>query len=213
MPKPILLYVSSSPELQAEREVVGQVVATLPVTIGWRIGHTPRPGDSSPVGGAPLGVRPGYALGEAFAQVADCDLYAVLLGRDFAAPMGHELRQVLARGKRPFAGYRVEGTFSPSAQDAIRTLDIAWQRISTAEVLRSRFRHDLLQAVLSRATVLRLELDEVERLLAQSREGGTKEAERSLRQRQVRQSGDARPRGEAGQSGRILGREVWEAEV
>ena len=45
MSKPIHLYVSSSPGLSVEREAIARVVAALPLTIGWRIGHTPLPGE------------------------------------------------------------------------------------------------------------------------------------------------------------------------
>jgi hypothetical protein len=191
MPRPIHLYVSSSPDLTVEREVVAQVVATMPLTIGWRIGHTPLPGQ--------LG-------SESVARVEDCHLYAVILGHDFAAPMGQELRLAVARGRSPFAAYRYECTLSPSALDALRTLDLTWQRFSSPEELRARFRRDLLQAVLKQATMLRLELDEVQRLLEQAREIEA-DADQSATGRRP-----GRRRTEAGRSGRILGREVWEAE-
>jgi len=191
MPRPIHLYVSSSPDLTVEREVVAQVVATMPLTIGWRIGHTPLPGQ--------LG-------SESVARVEDCHLYAVILGHDFAAPMGHELRLAVARGRSPFAAYRYECMRSPSALDAVRTLDLTWQRFSSPEELRTKFRRDLLQAVLKQATMLRLELDEVQRLLEQAREIEA-DADQGAAGRQVE-----RRRAEAGRSGRILGREVWEAE-
>ena len=197
MPKPIHLYVSSSPDLAVEREVVAQVVATMPLTIGWRIGHTPLPGQ--------LG-------SESVARVDDCHLYAVILGHDFAAPMGQELRLAVARGRSPFASYRLECTLSPSALDAVRTLDLTWQRFSSSEVgagafppLRTMFQRDLLRAVLKQATMLRLELDEVQRLLEQAREIEA-DADQSATGRQLE-----RRRAEAGRSGRILGREVWEA--
>jgi hypothetical protein len=191
MPRPIHLYVSSSPDLTAEREVIAQVVATMPLTIGWRIGHTPLPGQ--------LG-------SESVARVEECHLYSVILGHDFAAPMGQELRLAVARGRSPFAGYRLECTLSPSALDAVRTLDLTWQRFSSSEGLREMFRRDLLQAVLKQATMLGLELDEVQRLLEQARK-----IEADADQNTIGRRSDRR-RGEAGRSGRILGREVWEAE-
>jgi len=91
MSRPIHLYISSSPDLYAEREAVAQIVAALPLTIGWRIGHTPLPGQQ---------------VGDDVVCVGAWDLYAVILGHDFAAPMGSELRQAFARGQRPMAAYR-----------------------------------------------------------------------------------------------------------
>ena len=145
MSRPIHLYVSSSPDLYVEREAVAQIVAALPLTIGWRIGHTP---------------PPGQLIEDNVVRVVECDLYSVILGHDFAAPMGFELRQALARGQRPMAVYRKDCSFSPSAQEAVRTLDVPWQRFSSLEAFRSMFKRDLLQAVLQQATALGLELDE-----------------------------------------------------
>jgi hypothetical protein len=188
MPKPIHLYVSSSPELTAEREVIAQIVAGLPLAIGWRIGHTPLPGQL----GSP------ETLG-----VEECDLYALLLGHDFSAPMGQEMRLALDLGRTPFAAYRGKYAASPSAQDALRTLDLTWQRYSSLKELRAVFERDLLQAVLKQATTLGLALGEIQRLIEQARKEEAGDREDGAEETDRRRS-------EAGHSGRILGREVWE---
>jgi hypothetical protein len=191
MPKPIHLYASSSPDLVVEREVIAQIVAALPLAIGWEIGHTPLPGQ--------LG-------SERLVSVEACDLYALLLGRDFSAPMGDELRLARAFGHEPFGVYRLKCTLSPSAQDAVRTLDLSWHEFSSTERFRAMFQRDLLQAVLKQATSLGLVLGEVQRLIEQARELEGADDKRTIEH-------TARQRGEAGQSGRILGREVWQTEV
>lgn len=200
--KPIHLYVSSSPDLSVEREAIAQVVAALPLAIGWRIGHTPLPGQLESA---------------STAAVEECDLYALLLGHDFSAPMGQELRLARALGRAPFGAYRFECTLSPSAQDALRTLDLAWQRFSSAEQFRTMFRRDLLQAVLRQATTLGLALGEVERLMEQKRQPDAPRLRGAASGADADDSGAGaervdRRRSEAGRSGRILGREVWEAE-
>jgi hypothetical protein len=184
MARPIHLYISSSPELQSEREIVGQVVATLPLAIGWRIDHTPLPG--SPGSG----------------DVTRCDLYALILGQDFAAPMGAELRQASASGRSPLA-YRKKCTRSPSSQDALRRLQVEWRGFSAPDELRVAFTRDLLQAILRRATELGLELDELEGLL---------ELARQANDERERGEEPGPQRGDAGKSGVILGREIWEPE-
>ena len=68
MSKAIHLYVSSSPELLAEREIVGQVVAGYPLTLGWQIDHTPLPGQVST---------------DHVDRVLVCDVNAIILGQDF----------------------------------------------------------------------------------------------------------------------------------
>ena len=187
MTKPIRLFVSSSPELYVEREIVGQVIASLPLTVGWRIGHTP---------------TPGLRAKDMVLSVEFCDLYVLILGHDFSAPMGAELRQAVADAKLPLA-FRKKCALSPSAQDAIRRLDATWRMFSTTEGLRTAFTRDLTQALLDRAVPLGLELADVEHLIGLSRkdEGET--------------AGDKEPgasRSDAGRGGVILGREIWETE-
>jgi hypothetical protein len=183
MAESIHLYVSSSADLQLERDVVGQVVAELPLQLGWRIGHTPLPGE-------PVGDH----------LVVQCDLYALILGQDFSAPMGVELQQARLAGKQPLA-YRKRCTLSPSSQDAVRRLEVRWHTFSDLGALRTLFARDLLQALLRQAVSLGLDLAELERLLGLAQD----EADRLEKRHPMQQ-----PRGEAGRSGIILGREVWE---
>lgn len=185
MPRAIHLYVSSSPDLHREREVVGQTVALLPLTLGWQIDHTPLPGEP---------------VSDRLARVAAADLYVLILGPDLSAPMGAELRQALSAGRQPLA-YRQECTFSPSSTDAMRRYDLNWRTFATPELLRALFKSDVLQALLRQATELGLDMAELERLFqaAQEEVGHLTDALR-----------EDKPRGGAGRSGVILGREVWE---
>jgi hypothetical protein len=200
MSGPIHLYVSSSSELAAEREAIGQIVAALPVTLGWQINHTPLAGSpvqdtSVMLGTAELGMR-----------IEDCDLYALVLGQDLTAPMGFEVRSALARCQRPkgahFVGaYRKECTRSPSARDAVRTLEVSWQPYSNLNAFCAEFRRDLLRMLLDVGPSLGLVLVDMAFLLkSQREEGGESEGVG----REVGQD-------HAGHSGRILGREVWQA--
>jgi GNAT superfamily N-acetyltransferase len=180
------LYVSSSPSLWLEREVVGRVVARLPLTLGLEIDHTPLPSDP---------VR------DSLARVSACDLYLLILGHDFAAPMGAELRHALSVGRQPLA-YRKKCTQSPSSQDVVRRIELEWRMFADPDSLRVWVARDLLHALLRQATVLGLDLNELERLLGRAQE----EAEHLSGAQQA-----GRRRGEAGKSGVILGREVWES--
>jgi hypothetical protein len=193
---PIHLYISSSEDLGLEREAVGQVVAALPLTLGWQISHTPLPGS----------LDAGLGMKELDARIRRCDLYALILGRDLNAPMGYELRSVFTSRQCLLGAYRKECSRSPSARDAVRTLDVVWQRFSGLSAFRARFRRDLLQALLEVGPTLGLDLADVERLLKDQQ---AEDAETALavsdRHRSVLD-----PRGGAGYSGRILGREVWQ---
>jgi hypothetical protein len=200
MSGPIHLYVSSSSELVGERETVAQIVAALPVGLGWRISHTPLSG--------PLDALVGMDALDALLQ--SCDLYALVLGQDLSAPMGFEVRSELARRKRASSGYpggvrlvgayRKECTRSPSAQDAIRNLELAWQPYSTLEAFGAHLKRDLLKALLEVGPELGLDLADVARLLRDQR---TKEEGAQATEEEA-------GTGHAGRSGRILGREVWQ---
>jgi len=82
------LFVSAAPDLEAEREVIGQTVAELPVSLGWAIKRTPKRGE-------PL--RPALEAVEA------CDFYVLLLATDIRAPVGLELYAARRAGKDPLA--------------------------------------------------------------------------------------------------------------
>jgi hypothetical protein len=200
MSDPIHLYVSTSSELAAEREAVGQIVATLPVTLGWQISHTPlaistTQDASTLTGNAEIGMR-----------IEECDLYALVLGQDLTAPIGFEVRSALARGQRPGGGhllgaYRKECTRSPSARDAVRTLEVSWKPYSSLAAFSAAFRRDLLRTLLDIGPSLGLVLVDMAFLLKSQREeaGETQGVETDPGQ------------DHAGHGGRILGREVWQA--
>ncbi|HRX02567.1 MAG: hypothetical protein KDH90_06010 [Anaerolineae bacterium] len=77
MRRAVRLYVSASADLEAERDLIGRLVAGMPVTLGWQIGRAP---------------LPGHERDEVTVHVAphDCDLYIFMLGRDITAPAGIE---------------------------------------------------------------------------------------------------------------------------
>jgi hypothetical protein len=181
MPRPLNLFVSSSPDLAAEREALGQAVAELPISLGWEIKHTPRPGED---------------VGPALAFVAGCDLGVVILGADFAAPMGLEWQAIRNAGKRLLA-YRKRTLHSPSAERLLRRSAVAWVPFDTSQELKTDMTMKLAQIVLDHGEELGLHLDDVESLLA------------LLETQKERDTVDEpdRRRG-AGKSGVILGRRM-----
>jgi len=179
MVRPIRLFVSSSPGLVPEREALGQAVAELPVSVGWEIKHTPRPGDDAHA---------------ALAFLETCDLVLVLLGADFAAPMGLEWRWAMDRGK-PLLAYRKRVLHSPSAQKLLRESAVPWRAFETPQDLKTQAAQALAQAVLDRGEQFGLRLEDVEGLAALVQ---TEEEEVSTE--------PDRRRG-AGRGGVILGRE------
>jgi hypothetical protein len=143
-------------------------------------------------------------VGDLGRLVQSCDLHALLLGGDFSAPIGFEVRSALASGRCTLGAYRKECTRSPSAQDAVRTLEVRWQPYSTLSAFRSLFKRDLLRALLDEGSALGLDMTDVERLVQERQAAGAISDDTA--ERRLEASG---PRG-AGNSGRILGREVWQ---
>jgi hypothetical protein len=181
MTRSIRLFVSSSPDLAPEREALGQAVAELPISLGWEIRHTPRPGEEAR---------------EALDFVEHCDLYLVVLGADFAAPMGLEWRGAVGAG-RPVLAYEKRVLHSPAAHTLLRQSDVAWTPFESPQELKALVTRALAQTLLKQGEQYGLHLDEVEALLA--RVGPEEESAAEM------PAGPDRRRG-AGRDGIILGR-------
>ncbi len=150
MSRAIRLFVSSSPELAAEREALGQAVAELPISTGWEIKHTPRPGED---------------VHEALDFVGRCDLYLIVLGADFAAPMGAEWLR-LQETTIPVLAYRKRVLHSPAAQRFVHQADIAWIEFESPHELKGHATLRLARTLLDRGEEFGLHLEDVEGLLA-----------------------------------------------
>jgi hypothetical protein len=125
-------------------------VAELPISLGWEIRHTPGPGEE---------------IHEALDFIKRGDLNLVVLGADFAAPMGLEWRGALGTGK-PLLAYRKQVLHSPSAQMLLRQSDVTWTPFETPQELKALVTRALARILLDRGEQLGLHLDEVEALLA-----------------------------------------------
>jgi hypothetical protein len=165
MARSLKLFISSSPELTIEREALGQAVAELPVSFGWQIQHTPRAGQD------PMNWLD-------FVEV--CEVFLIILGSDYAAPMGLEWEQAL-RSRRPVFAYCKSVLHSPSAQTLLRQPTVSWIEFDSTTELKSLFSRAIAKFLLERAERFPLQLDDVERLLAEqdkAKEAGVIEQER-----------------------------------
>jgi hypothetical protein len=152
---PIRLFISSSPDLAPEREALGQAVAGLPISAGWEIKHTPRPGED---------------VHESLAFIDRCDLYLVVLGADFAAPMGLEWRGARGVGT-PLLAYRKRVLQSPSAQQLLRQSSVSWTEFESPQALKAHVIQALARMLLDRSEQFGLHLGDVEGLLALAETG------------------------------------------
>jgi hypothetical protein len=176
----IRLFASSSPDLAAEREALGQAVAELPISAGFEIMHT-TPGEAADIG-------------EVLAFIEQCDLYVIMLGGDFAAPMGLEW-QWSQEALKPTLAYAKHEMHSPSAQKLLRDADIAWESFESPQELKAHATQALARMLLDQGESFGLHVDDIDGLLAVL---GKKDEEPSDKPDQ---------REGAGQGGIILGRE------
>jgi hypothetical protein len=174
----ICIFASSSPELAPEREYLGQAVAELPISVGCDIRHTPSLGDD---------------IDEALSFVDECDVYILVLGADFAAPMGLEWNRVRL-SRRTLIAFRKRVLRSPSAQKLVREAEVSWGDFETPSDLKAMARRQLAQLILDRGEEFGLHVADVESLTSIVVEGN--------------QEAPAQPerRHGAGRSGVILGR-------
>ncbi len=115
MPGKLGLFVSAGPDLEREREHIGQAVARLPISLGWSIEYTPGVGEAR-------GVDPQPIVGAHF--------YVILLSRDITAPVGWELA-VARRAGKEIIGFARDVGRTPAAAVFAREADVVWTPYQT----------------------------------------------------------------------------------
>jgi hypothetical protein len=131
---------------------LGQAVAELPVSLGLEIKHTPDAGGE---------------VQQALAFIAHCHVYLMVLGADFAAPMGLEWERALKTNRLVLA-YRKDGRHSPSARSLLRRSQVAWTEFQSPRELKGRVTRALAQLLLDRGERFGLHLKDVEGLLLEA---------------------------------------------
>ncbi len=116
----VRLFISAGPDEEPAREVLGRALAELPVTVGWKIKRTPD-----------------------VDSVAECHLFALVLGRDICAPVGLELWWAL-RTEKPVNAYRAAAPRTPAGQVFLQqNAFLAWSDYATLPALRRAFLKDI----------------------------------------------------------------------
>lgn len=136
MAERLRLFVSAGPDLEAEREIVGQAVARLPVSLGWTIKRTPKQGEP---------------LAPALEAVRACDFYVLLLGTDIRAPVGVELITARQTRKTILAFLKEETARTPAARVFVRDAQVSWMPFHSGQELETLIQKVLAQRILERA--------------------------------------------------------------
>ena len=125
-------FISTGPDLVTEREVVGQAIAGLPISLGWVIKYTPER------------QQPWETVK---AAVEACDFYALLLGSDISAPVGSELYVARSAGKR-ISAFLKEVPRTPAAQVFMKQSPAQWRFFSSEGELESLIQKVIVQQIL-----------------------------------------------------------------
>jgi hypothetical protein len=149
MKRPIRLFVSSSPELTIERELLGQVIAEMPIALGWEIMHTPGPGTD---------------MQDVLEFIDTSDFYLIVLGWDFAAPMGVEWEEAVTSGRVPFA-LRKNVLHTLAGRHLLAHSGVRWIRYQTPQDFARKVRHFLIGEILDRGEAFGLLTHELDALL------------------------------------------------
>ena len=143
------IFISAGPDLEGEREAIGEALAKLP-TLGWIIKRTPRRGEP---------------LAPALEAIRNCDFYVFLLGVDIAAPVGVEWNAARRAGKAPFA-FLKEVNRTLAAQAFMSAARAAWTSFRSPQELGILLQRVLVQQILRRAEAFGLSIVERETLAA-----------------------------------------------
>lgn len=155
------LFVSAGPELEPEREVIGQAIAKLPVSLGWVIKRTPHRNESFiPV----------------LEEIEASDFFLLLFGSDIRAPVGWELRAARRAGKKPLA-FLKNVAHTPAARIFLRETRIDWIAYDSPRELGSLVQKTLAEQILERTQDLSLNLTQLEAFSAFLEELGGRKPE------------------------------------
>jgi hypothetical protein len=145
----LLLYLSAAGDLEAEREMVGRAVASVPVTLGWRVVQSPLRDD--PVD---------------FEAVARADVHLVLLGGDARAPVGLEWQAARRAGRRPVLFKKQGVARTPAGDEFARYagFQAPWRPFGDAADLRRQVLRLLADHLLEQSIYYALAPEELARL-------------------------------------------------
>jgi len=149
------LYVSASPEMDPECELLGQMLAQLTPSVRWQIKRTPPAHDKT---------DPDWVALET------ADFYVLLVGRDITAPIGVEYVAAQEHGIPAFCYRNRAATPSPALSAFMRQIRTDWQSYETPQAFASELRKQLVRRLIEGTPGYGLSLQEIERLAAELRE-------------------------------------------
>ena len=178
MEKELAIYVSASAEMDAECELLGQLLAEMTKSIRWTIKRTPSPHELA---------NPDLEALRA------SQFYLILMGSDITAPIGVELQAAKEAKLFTFAFRKMSVAPSPAGAYFIHHVDLEWQPYQTPQEFVRLFERALISQLLEGTPGYGLDVRDLEELA---------ERLRALEEAEEGQGGERR-RG-AGHGGVIL---------
>lgn len=149
MDKQLALYISAAPEMDAECELLGQMLAQLTPAVRWELRRTPR----STVHGNPD-----------LDALRASPLYLILLGADIVAPMGVEWMAAQQARATTFAYRSGRAVPSPAASAFARNAGVTWTPFASPLELRQQFERALIEILVAGTPGYGLDLADIEAL-------------------------------------------------
>jgi len=147
--KKLAIYVSASPEMDAECELLGQLLADMPRLVKWSIRRTPSHGQ---------GENPDLE------GLRASQFYLILLGMDITAPVGVEWLAARDAGLATFAFRNLDRTPSLAAAFFARNSGISWLPYRSPREFICRFERDLITQLIEGTPGYGLALADIEEL-------------------------------------------------
>lgn len=145
----VLLYISAASDLEVEKDLLGRVITEIPVTLGWKITHTPTKGGSPDLN-----------------AIRKADVHLLLMGSDIRAPLGSELLTSHRAGKKTELFLKKNLTRTPAARVFIREIETLakWQYFENGAELRQKVLQLMADHILNRSNYYNLGPDEYQNL-------------------------------------------------
>lgn len=148
------IYVSASPEMDAECELLGQMLANMARSLRWTIKRTPGPHEIA---------NPDLEM------LRDSTFYVLLMGSDIMAPIGVEWRAAQEAGVTTYAFRNVERLASPAAAFFVHDIKARWEPYHTPREFVRRFERELIDRLLGGPPGYGLDLTDLEQLSMRKR--------------------------------------------
>lgn len=149
------LYVSASPEMDPECELLGQMLAQLTPSVRWQIKRTPPAHDKT---------DPDWPA------LQSADFFVLLVGSDITAPVGVEYVTAREHGIPSFCYRNTGATPSPALSAFVRQVRTDWRLYATPQAFAGDLRKQLVRRLIEGTPGYGLSLQEIERLAAELRE-------------------------------------------